>query len=161
MLRTVAPRAPRLLTLHAALLLAGHGAYAKEPSSLAHSPTSRRLTIGQTVQGDLRTGDAVLSGGSLAVDYTFELRAGAVFTAVLRGGASVTTPGSSLDMYVILMFHGAEVTHDDDSAGNLNSRIVYTAQNRGTYVLRVTTFSGGQQGHYTLQTWAGAHPDAT
>ena len=39
---------------------------------------------------------------------------------------------------------------DDDSAGNLNSRIIFTAPAAGTYYLLATTYGAGALGTYTL-----------
>ena len=43
-----------------------------------------------------------------------------------------------------------KIAEDDDGAGNLNSRIVYTPANSGTYRIVVTTCDPGQSGVYRL-----------
>jgi Bacterial pre-peptidase C-terminal domain len=43
-----------------------------------------------------------------------------------------------------------KIAEDDDSAGNMNSRIVYTPESAGTYRLVVTTCDPGQFGAYRL-----------
>jgi hypothetical protein len=42
---------------------------------------------------------------------------------------------------------------DDDSGGNLNSRLFFTPAATGTYYIRATTFSPGQTGNYQLTVW--------
>ena len=91
------------------------------------SARGRHLTIGSTVSGTLVTGDSVDTDGALFDEYRLYLSAGSAVTLVARGGPSRTSPGSNLDMYLVLQQNGVEVTHDDDSAGSLNSRIVHTA----------------------------------
>lgn len=118
--------------------------------------------IPSTVNGTLATGDATEPGGAFYDDFRVFLTSGAAVTFVVRGGPSRTTPGSNLDMYLILQLNGVEVTHDDDSAGNLNSRIVFTPATTGYYVLRVRTFgTGAKEGSYTLQSWVGGLATAT
>ena len=117
------------------------------------------LSIPGMVQGTLQAGDTPLSDGSVADDHTVWLTSGTPVTIVTRGGPSTSSPGTNMDMYTILMRNGVEVTHDDDSAGNLNSRIVYTPTQTGMYTIRVTTYGSGlKTGAYTLQTYAGALP---
>ncbi|MCC6873419.1 MAG: PPC domain-containing protein [Sandaracinaceae bacterium] len=123
----------------------------------------RPLAIGTSLQGTLQVGDERLSDGALMDDYAIELRAGQSVTVVVRGGPEVGGAGTSLDvMAVLLTVEGEHLLLDDDGAGNLNARIVFTPGSDGTYILRVThALSGVHQGPYTLQTLAGAHPEAT
>jgi hypothetical protein len=132
-------------------------------SGAAGSAGATALAVGTTVTGALAAGDHALEDGSVGDDFSLALTAGQAVTIVTRGGPSVTTPGSNLDVYtVILDAQGQEVTHDDDSAGDLNSRIVFTPPAAGTYTVRVTTFGSGlKQGAYTVQTYAGAMPNQT
>jgi hypothetical protein len=126
------------------------------------SMRGRHVTIPSTVNGSLVTGDSVDTDGALFDEYRVFLSAGSPVTLVARGGPSRTNPGSNLDMYLVLQQNGVEVTHDDDSAGSLNSRIVFTPVTSGWYQVRVRTFgSGAKEGDYTLQTWAGALSSAT
>jgi len=118
-------------------------------------------TVGMIQTGNLQMGDTPLTDGSVADDYNVMLTAGMPVTIVVRGGPSVTSPGSNLDVYTILLQNGVEVTHDDDSAGNLNSRIIFTPPTTGMYTVRITTYGSGlRQGMYTLQTYPGANPMA-
>jgi hypothetical protein len=121
------------------------------------------VQVGGMVSGTLQQGDMALQDGSIADNYNVMLTAGQPVTVVVRGGPSMTTPGSNLDVYTLLLnAQQQELVHDDDSAGNLNSRIVYTPTMTGMYTIRVTTFgSGMKQGAYTLQVMPGANETAT
>jgi len=120
------------------------------------------LPVPGTVSGSLQQGDTALPEGRVCDDHTVWLSTGQPVTVVVRGGPSTSTPGSNLDVYTSLMLNGQEVVHDDDSAGSFNSRIVYTPTSTGMYTVRVTTYGGGlKTGAYTVQTWAGANPNAT
>ena len=120
------------------------------------------LAVPAVVMGSLQTGDTTLQDGSVADDHTVWLTAGTPVTVVVRGGPSTSTPGSNLDVYTIMMFNNQEVAHDDDGAGNLNSRLIYTPTQTGMHTVRVTTYGSGlKTGTYTVQTYAGANPAAT
>jgi hypothetical protein len=120
------------------------------------------LPVPGTVTGTLQQGDTPLSDGSVCDDHTVWLTSGQPVTIVVRGGPSTSSPGSNLDVYTILMRNGQEVTHDDDSAGNFNSRIIFTPTQTGMYTVRVTTYGAGlKTGGYTVQTWTGANPAAS
>ena len=121
------------------------------------------LAVPGTVQGTLQAGDTQMPDGSVADDHTVWLTAGQPSTVVVRGGSATTSPGSNLDVYTILLGpNHQEITHDDDSAGNFNSRIIYTPTQTGMYTVRVTTYGSGlKTGAYTVQTYDGANPSAT
>jgi hypothetical protein len=117
---------------------------------------------GGSMAGALTQGDFPLQDGSVADNYNIMLTMGQPVTILTCGGPSMTTPGSNLDVYVLLMFNNQEVIHDDDSAGNLNSRIMYTPMQTGLYQIRVTTYGAGlRQGMYTLRVFPGMLPTAT
>jgi len=120
------------------------------------------IAMGGTAAGVLAQGDTTLQDQSVGDDYTIMLVAGQPITIVTRGGPSSSTPGSTLDVYTVLLFNNAEVASDDDGAGYPNSRIVYTPTTTGPHTIRVTTFgSGFKGGSYTLQTYPGALPTQT
>jgi hypothetical protein len=113
--------------------------------------TPTPIGLGQTVQGRLQQGDTPLADGSVADDYVFVAPAGASVHVELHGGEIAGQPGSHMDMYLHLLHDGAEITHDDDGGGNLDSLIETTLPASGAYVLRVTTFGSGlRAGAYTL-----------
>jgi hypothetical protein len=130
-------------------------------TAAGHGGGGGPIAIPGTAAGALAVGDTRLTDGSLGDDYTINLTAGQPVTIVVRGGPSVTEPGSNLDVYAVLLNGTNEVAHDDDSAGNLNARIVYTPTASGPHTLRVTTYGTGmRQGAYTVQTWTGANEAA-
>jgi hypothetical protein len=107
------------------------------------------IAQGQAVQGVLDGNGLMLPSGAAADDYVIQLTAGVPVVITTMGGVSNT--GGTLDVYTYLYFNGTEVTHDDDSAGNLGSRIYYTPMYSGTYVIRVSTWGSGLRiGPYTL-----------
>ena len=75
---------------------------------------------------------------------------------------------SQFDAYLQLVnaTTGTVITYDDDSAGSLNSQIVFTVDPQITYIVRATTYSSGATGSYTLTvksstgwgTWADGTP---
>lgn len=130
-------------------------------ASHAQNGARARLSVPGTVNAALQQGDSRLPDDSAYDDFALSLTSGETVTIVVRGGASTSSPGSNLDMFTFLMRDGQEVTHDDDSAGNFNSRIIYTATESAEYVVRVTTYGGGlKTGDYSVQTWPGANPAA-
>lgn len=135
------------------------------PPPRVEAPPATVIPIASSsmVSGVLEAGDSLTpSSGSVCDYYVIRAAAGEPFTIVARGGPSNEAPSARLDMYLYLLFDGAELTHDDDGAssgGALNSRIVWTPAQTGTYVIRVTTFGSGQHfGRYVLQTYPGALP---
>lgn len=119
------------------------------------------FAVGGVTTGTLTMGDPMTPQGALYDDFTMTLTAGAPVTIVTRGGPSMTSPGSNLDVYTIVMQNGVEITHDDDSAGYPNSRVIFTPPMSGQYTVRVTTFGSGiKQGMYTLQSFPGMIPTA-
>jgi len=102
------------------------------------------------------SGDPRRPNGGLYHDYSITMSASISVTFVARGGARTGSP-DPLDMYLELLDGATSVQTDDDSAGNLNSRIVFTAPRAGIYTLRVTTYGSSQiEGQYTLDVLAGA-----
>ena len=128
--------------------------------AMGGSTTPVPVTLGQTVSGMLAVGDGISPQGSLYDDFNIQLTPGVPVTIVTRGGPQTNPPtGGTVDVLTQLLFNGAEVARDDDSAGNLNSRIIYTPMMAGQYTIRVGTFGGSmRQGAYTMQTVPGANP---
>ena len=89
-----------------------------------------------------------------------DLVAGSAVTIVMCS----TMPSSAFDPALQLDFRGERVADDDDSAGNLNARIVYTPLVSGTYDVFAmahggTAPAGGAS--YTLRVYEGAMFDVT
>ncbi|MEO8607614.1 MAG: PPC domain-containing protein [Chloroflexota bacterium] len=99
-------------------------------------PAGSEIAIGDTVNG-------TLSGGSLTASYTFQGEAGQVVT--------ITATSEDFDSYLRLKdSSGNELATDDDSAGNLDSRIAfYALPSTDTYTIVVESFDSAG-GSYTL-----------
>jgi hypothetical protein len=107
--------------------------------------------IGGTSSGTLYSGMPTTSSGTLFTDYAVNLYAGQTVTLVLHGGASWTSPGGQLDPLMQVIGNGSLLAQDDDGAGGMDSRIVFTPAWTGTFIVRVTTYGvGPNQGSYTL-----------
>ena len=75
------------------------------------------------------------------------------YSLKLVPGSTYTIDLESIDFDAYLRLEdpsGKQVAEDDDSGGNLNSRIVYTPQSEGEYRIIVTTCDPGQSGTYRL-----------
>jgi hypothetical protein len=130
-------------------------------TDLTDAKLYRPIQLGATVTGTLLDGDYRLSDGSLMDDYGILLTAGQTVTIVVRGGPSLSSPGQNLDMMFAIVANNTELAQDDDSAGNLNARIVFTPPASGLYFIRVSTAGAGMQmGSYTVQTMPGGMPTA-
>ncbi len=93
------------------------------------------LTIGTPVEGSL-------DGSTMT--YTIDLAA--------EQTVNITLTSDDFDAYLTLQDpSGVEVAYDDDSAGNLNSSLVYTATAAGTYTVVVSSYGGeAATGAYVL-----------
>ncbi|MCZ6795388.1 MAG: hypothetical protein O7J95_17425, partial [Planctomycetota bacterium] len=111
----------------------GGGGLAAAAGALAgiSSGESRRMDVGTEVTGSLGFGDEVLVTGEPAQAWTIELTAGDEFVFELLSddfdSVLYLDDGSPLGALM-----------DDDGAGNLDSRIVYTAATRGIVRLVAT-----------------------
>ena len=99
-------------------------------------PAGSEIAIGDTVNG-------TLSGGSLTASYTFQGEAGQIVT--------ITATSEDFDSYLRLLDSSAtELITDDDSAGNLDSRIAfYALPSSDTYTIVVESFDSAG-GSYSL-----------
>ena len=78
--------------------------------------------------------------------YAVTLAAGQVITVTQTANTGFT----DTFLYLYGSASCGVLAQDDDSAGNLNSRIIFTAPAAGTYYLLATTYSAGALGTYTL-----------
>lgn len=79
----------------------------------------------------------------------------ASYALTLESGQTVaiTLTSDDFDAYLELMdASGAMIAEDDDSAGNLNSALVFTAPVAGTFTVVVGAYGGTATGAYTLTT---------
>ncbi len=78
-------------------------------------------------------------------DYSLSLDSGQ--------GVSITLISDDFDAYLqVLDGDGTILASDDDSAGSLNSALLFTAPLSATYTVRVSSFGGSATGAYTLTT---------
>jgi hypothetical protein len=112
------------------------------------------------VSGSDRSQPAGWAAPIQADTWTVPLEAGSAVTILLCSAA----PSSAFDPYLQLDFMGQNVAMDDDSAGNLNARIVYTPTQSGAYDVYVTSHGGTAPAGgaaYTVRVLAGAMYEAT
>jgi hypothetical protein len=95
------------------------------------------VTVGAMVPGCLDRTDFELEDGSVADGYRLRLSAGQSVTVLVRGQGA-----DRIDPYVFLFDEESqeELDHDDDSAGNFNSRLLFTAPAAASYGVVVTTY---------------------
>jgi hypothetical protein len=116
-------------------------------------PAPGTLMVGTRVVGKLDNGDASLENGALFDDYALDLDAGEQIDLDLRGGYSKTEPGGILDVFLEVLQDGQSLAQDDDGSGGFDAHLLWTAPDKGQYIVRVSTSGAGRKrGPYTL--WA-------
>jgi hypothetical protein len=109
--------------------------------------TSSPISIGQTINNSLDTGDCQ-SRGKLTDKYTFTGAAGQQIF--------ISLTSSAFDAYLYLLSpSGSIIAEDDDGGGSTNARIpagsgFISLPATGTYTIEVTSFSGSATGGYSL-----------
>ena len=105
-------------------------------------PVEGTLDVPGSANGALRTTDAVLDGRRSQA-WTFEATAGQAVTVELLS--------DSFDSYLTVMGPGLVTPlEDDDSAGDLDSRIVFTPAESGTFRV-IASSLGGDAGEFELR----------
>lgn len=116
-----------------------------------------------TVDGPVSIGDLAMVDSAQPAGWAAPITAD-VWHVDLTAGAPVTIllcstmPSSGFDPFLLLDFMGNQVAMDDDSAGNLNARIIYAPTETGTYSLYVTSWGGTappSSSAYTLHVMSG------
>ena len=104
------------------------------------------LAPGRTIEGQIADGDGTAADGAYRYDdYLIRARAGQRLEAVMRA--------ENFDAYleVFRQGEGEVIASDDDGLGEgTNSRLRFTADRAGTYVLRARTLAGIEGGAYSL-----------
>ena len=102
--------------------------------------------------GDVFTGNLSAAGDE---DYIrIQLQAGQQYTITLAGDGS---SGELVDPYLRLRSaSGAILAQDDDSAGNFDSRIVFTATSSGTYYIDAGSYNNLRAGSYRAEVQTGS-----
>jgi len=104
------------------------------------------ISVGQVVTGQFTASDTRLPSGPYYDDYTLMAPVGARIVVTL------TATGDGMDMYLYVLRAGTAVASNDDGGGGLNSRLQYTVDGSGPYVLRASTYgSRTVEGAYTLE----------
>ena len=103
-----------------------------------------QIAIGQTLRGRLEAGDQTMADGTYADIWQFQGTAGQTVTIDVRS--------DEFDTYMQLLdAGGAKLGEDDDSGGNLNSRLTFTLPSTGLYQIVVNNAGGSRRvGVYTV-----------
>jgi hypothetical protein len=117
----------------------------REPSP---TPTSRRISAGQAVEGELDEDDPVLEADQSFYElWTYQGRAG----EQLR----INMESADFDTYLAIgRMDGdefEEIATMDDGGEGTNSLLEVTLPSDGEYVIRANAFSAGETGAYTLR----------
>lgn len=120
--------------------------FALSAAAPALAQSAQYLAAGQTVLGQIAEGDATAAdNGYRYDDYLVRARAGQRLEAIMRAG--------EFDAYLEVFAQGENtaLAADDDGLGEgTDSRLRFTADRAGTYVLRARTLSGVIGGAYSL-----------
>jgi hypothetical protein len=117
----------------------------EEPLDLNTLPTNERtVEVGGTMSGELTSADPRIGEGRFAQAWSLQGSAGQRYRIELSS--------SEFDCYLMLVGPGiAEPLVDDDSAGDLDARLVYTLPEDGTYRVIVTSAGAEETGAFTLR----------
>jgi hypothetical protein len=110
--------------------------------ALAAQAPAQDLTVGETIEGDLSRADASGEVGRWQDIFTIALEAGESIVVDLRS--------QDFDAFLVVALPGGERLEDDDSGGQLNSRLAITATQRGSAEITVTSFAPSSGGRYSL-----------
>ena len=128
-------------------LFAAASAVALLSTGAAWAQTASDARLGDSIRGRLEEGDARTRGSDAYRydDYRVNLRAGQRLEAELIS--------DDFDAYLEVYAEGdlrLSLASDDDSAGELNARVRFTAPEAGVYIVRARPFSGLETGDYQL-----------
>lgn len=117
--------------------------------------TARRIAVGQTQVSRMSSTHARMSDNTPFEAWFLEGRAGERITVTVRS--------SDFDSFLHIGRQGEDglIESDDDSAGDLDSRISITLPASGTYVLIANTVGSDDEGAYTIEVTGGAPSGAT
>jgi hypothetical protein len=129
------------------------GAYSAEVAVLPPLPEPATLyqhmdaTIWRTYDGEIATSDPEGEGGKHYDDYRVSFAAGQTRLIWTDSAAFDTL----VEVYRMSDREGSALASDDDSGGGLNSLVVFTADEAGDYVIRVSSFDASDGGAYRLR----------
>ena len=99
-------------------------------------PLSTQISVGDTVDGEINDKSSANLSGGLSAYYNFEGRAGQLY--------EITLNSDDFDTFVeVFDANDISLGSDDDSNGDLNSRLVFTPTINGTYTIEARAFSSG------------------
>ena len=128
------------------IILAAVSLLALSIAAPAVAQAPQTLSVGASVEGRIAEGDSTAPDDAYRYDaYTLDLRAGQRLEAVMRADA--------FDAFLEVYRPGEDtpLASDDDGLGEgTHSRLRFTADRAGAYVLRARTLSGLEGGDYTL-----------
>ena len=132
------------------LRVTSFGSYATGPYTLSSNGgnfvDSINLSAGESISGELTDTDPVneFRSGSFSDSY--------YLSDLLPGQLIQIDIDAEFDSYLQLLDAetGELIAYDDDSGSNLNSQLVFTAEEGIDYLVQVTSFAGNITGEYTL-----------
>jgi hypothetical protein len=105
------------------------------------------IEAGETVEGELKAGDARADDGSFYQAWLYRGRAGETLTIRMQP--------SDFDAYLAIgrtvQDAWTELEVNDDGPEGTNSELTVTLPRNGEYVIRANAFQAGQTGRYTLR----------
>lgn len=128
-------------------LSGGASATSSTTSPPPSSTTTQSILVGQSLLSqrfEWQSAYASRQDGTYGT-YTVPLTAGVTYTIQTSAATGATT-----DTYLYLFLGGTMVGYDDDSNGNLASRITITPTTTGTYTIKLRAYSQGTYGSCTL-----------
>lgn len=108
---------------------------------VAPEPVATPIRLGQTLEGVLDDKDAQDDEGAFDA-YSFEARAGERFELAMNAEAL----DSVLRVGIVRNGVFVEQAMNDDGADALDSRLIFTAGEAGTYVIHATSYAGSGSG---------------
>ncbi|WP_439477611.1 PPC domain-containing protein [Brevundimonas sp.] len=110
-------------------------------------PRPSGIRVGQSIRGALTASDPENQGGQAYDAYTFRARAGDRFAIDLSSDAF--DPVVRVGQMRAGEFNELAM-NDDTLETGLNSRLLFTAESAGDYIIRATPLTPGDEGAYTL-----------
>ncbi|WP_239113138.1 trypsin-like peptidase domain-containing protein [Halomicronema sp. CCY15110] len=103
------------------------------------------IALNEAVSGQLNPDSDVLADGSFFDAYVFAGQQGQRI--------AVEMVSQDLDAYLIVLSEDSDSLYleDDDSAGDLNARVIATLPADGDYIILANSFGRGEQGRYALR----------
>jgi hypothetical protein len=121
----------------------GDGTAPSSPGGQGGDLSMGQLSMGSPVRGQLSAGDAQLDNGEWFDAYEIHLQAGQQVAAEMSS--------DGLDTYIGLRSPSGEVQSNDDFEGSrTRSRVEWTVEETGTWVVLATTYAAGESGSYSV-----------